>query len=250
MQKFTQFCKTLFAGDPLEQLKSADGVLVGDGSGGFSAATIGESANNLVQLDGSARLPAVDGSQLTGIVGGGGAAMPQWRWKSGYGSCSTSGDMQANAAIVEGTTAIQLFVQDSLGYDESALLSALPKNSIVVFYSPTKAAALRLSDISVSGVVATLTVASVMFGSSEWIDAPMSVIFMLPASAALSPDSGWVANADAGDKTAPIPDNSALGSMAISLNMVVADAGTTLSAVAQKVKALQVALAASKIPNV
>ena len=30
--------------------------------------TIGTSANNLVQLDGSARLPAVDGSQLTGLV--------------------------------------------------------------------------------------------------------------------------------------------------------------------------------------
>lgn len=31
---------------------------------------VGTSANNIVQLDGSARLPAVDGSQLTGISGG------------------------------------------------------------------------------------------------------------------------------------------------------------------------------------
>ena len=31
---------------------------------------IGTSANNLVQLDGNAKLPAVDGSQLTGIVSG------------------------------------------------------------------------------------------------------------------------------------------------------------------------------------
>lgn len=31
---------------------------------------VGTSANNVVQLDGSARLPAVDGSQLTGISGG------------------------------------------------------------------------------------------------------------------------------------------------------------------------------------
>lgn len=35
-----------------------------------SAILIGTSANNLVQLDGSARLPAVDGSQLTGIAAG------------------------------------------------------------------------------------------------------------------------------------------------------------------------------------
>ena len=37
---------------------------------GTTAAGIGTSANNLVQLDGSAKLPAVDGSLLTGISAG------------------------------------------------------------------------------------------------------------------------------------------------------------------------------------
>jgi hypothetical protein len=38
--------------------------------GGTSVTTIGTSANSLVQLNGSAQLPAVDGSQLTGISAG------------------------------------------------------------------------------------------------------------------------------------------------------------------------------------
>jgi len=37
--------------------------------------TVGTGANNLVQLDGSAKLPAVDGSQLTGIATGSRIAM-------------------------------------------------------------------------------------------------------------------------------------------------------------------------------
>ena len=38
--------------------------------GGTSVTGIGTSASNLVQLDGSAKLPAVDGSLLTGISAG------------------------------------------------------------------------------------------------------------------------------------------------------------------------------------
>lgn len=40
------------------------------GLGSAATLTAGTSANNLVQLDGSAKLPAVDGSQLTGISAG------------------------------------------------------------------------------------------------------------------------------------------------------------------------------------
>jgi hypothetical protein len=38
------------------------------GAGAMALLAIGTAANNLVQLDGSGRLPAVDGSQLTGII--------------------------------------------------------------------------------------------------------------------------------------------------------------------------------------
>jgi hypothetical protein len=43
--------------------------------GTAAALDVGTSANNVVQLDGSARLPAVDGSQLTNLPGGGGYAI-------------------------------------------------------------------------------------------------------------------------------------------------------------------------------
>jgi len=44
------------------------------GLGTAATQTVGTSANNVVQLDGSARLPAVDGSQLTNVSGTGGGA--------------------------------------------------------------------------------------------------------------------------------------------------------------------------------
>jgi trimeric autotransporter adhesin len=47
------------------------GVLQRTGAGGYAFLTVGTAANDLVQLDSSARLPAVDGSQLTNLPGGG-----------------------------------------------------------------------------------------------------------------------------------------------------------------------------------
>jgi hypothetical protein len=44
------------------------------GLGTAATQTVGTSANNVVQLDGSARLPAVDGSQLTNIASSGASA--------------------------------------------------------------------------------------------------------------------------------------------------------------------------------
>lgn len=53
---------------------TANKIVQLDGSGKIPTSTfpytIGTSANNLVQLDGSAKLPAVDGSQLTGVSAG------------------------------------------------------------------------------------------------------------------------------------------------------------------------------------
>ncbi len=47
---------------------SANTVLKSDGTDASWGYTVGTSANNLVQLDGTAKLPAVDGSALTGIA--------------------------------------------------------------------------------------------------------------------------------------------------------------------------------------
>lgn len=65
----------------------------------------------------------------------------------------------------------------------------------------------------------------------------------------LATDSGWTGNADAGDKTAVIPDAATLSTIATALDLVVAGAGAALLATAAKCKALETALVARFVPN-
>lgn len=62
-------------------------------------------------------------------------------------------------------------------------------------------------------------------------------------------DTGWTANADVGDKTSVIPSNATLDAMQAALNLVVAGFGDAFVATADKVKALESALANSLRPN-
>lgn len=69
------------------------------------------------------------------------------------------------------------------------------------------------------------------------------------ADAVLAEDTGWTANADAGDKTAVIPASATLTAMQAALNLVVAGFGDAFVASAQKTKALETALANALRPN-
>jgi hypothetical protein len=77
--------------------------------GTASALDVGTSASNVVQLDGSARLPAVDGSQLTNLPSGGGftysaiTADPAPAVKDTHYSCT--GTFTITLPAVSGTTA-------------------------------------------------------------------------------------------------------------------------------------------------
>lgn len=62
-------------------------------------------------------------------------------------------------------------------------------------------------------------------------------------------DTGWVANADAGDKTKVIPASAGNATVATALNIVTAGAGTLLLNTAEKVKAIESALASFLAPN-
>ena len=58
----------LQSGDNVSSLTNDAGYLTGVTTGTAAAFDVGTGANNIVQLDGSAKLPAVDGSQLTGVT--------------------------------------------------------------------------------------------------------------------------------------------------------------------------------------
>lgn len=66
---------------------------------------------------------------------------------------------------------------------------------------------------------------------------------------AIIADTGWTANADGGDKTSVIPSNATIAAMQAALNIVSAGLGDLLVALSNKVKALETALAAAKLPN-
>jgi hypothetical protein len=71
----------------------------------------------------------------------------------------------------------------------------------------------------------------------------------LTGSALLGIDSGWSANADAGDKTKVIPAAATIVTIAAALDVLVAGAGALLLDVAEKCKAQQTLLAALKYPD-
>lgn len=83
------------------------------------------------------------------------------------------------------------------------------------------------------------------------------VVGMLGTSQ-MSADTGWTANAGAGDKTVSLTNyaNGVNGTMVTALNLVSTGTGTAISALAdavvllnKKVQALETALVAAKLPN-
>ena len=71
----------------LSDLANAATARTNLGLGSAAILTAGTAAGNVVALDGSAKLPAVDGSQLTGISGGGGSSLSYGTgWVQGYTS--------------------------------------------------------------------------------------------------------------------------------------------------------------------
>lgn len=65
----------------------------------------------------------------------------------------------------------------------------------------------------------------------------------------ITADTGWTANADAGDKTKVIPVAATIAAFSTALDAVSAGLGSAFVATAEKCKSLETALVAFKVPN-
>lgn len=65
----------------------------------------------------------------------------------------------------------------------------------------------------------------------------------------LTIDSGWLGNADGGDKTKVIPSSGTISGIGTALDIISAGAGTAFVQVAEKVKAIETALVSLLAPN-
>ena len=115
LSSFNDDLGALIATNNLSDLNNAGTARTNLGLGTSATLDVGTSANNVVQLDGSSRLPAVDGSQLTNLPSGGGgftytaitsASSPVSGAASTHYSADTSGGaITINLPALSGVTA-------------------------------------------------------------------------------------------------------------------------------------------------
>jgi len=95
-----------------------------DAGSTYLTGTIGTAANNIVQLDGTAKLPAVDGSQLTGISTGGGKVLQVVQTsvtaQSNLTSTSLADSGHPAASLTPATTGSKVLINYTGNWGESA----------------------------------------------------------------------------------------------------------------------------------
>lgn len=90
------------------------GVPNSTGSAWGTSYTVGTAANNLVQLDGLAKLPAVDGSQLTNLPSGSGTVNSGTQYQFGYYATTGTG-ISGNSRLTENSGGTTLTYSGTLG---------------------------------------------------------------------------------------------------------------------------------------
>lgn len=138
------------------------------GLGTAATLNVGTSANNVVQLDGSAKLPAVDGSALTGLPGG----TPSGSLVAYAGASAPSGWLLADGSAVSRTTYASLYTaigtawgvgDGSTTFNLPDMRGRVPVGSGTITFSETVAAA------SVGTTGNTFTVASNTSPKQKWV---------------------------------------------------------------------------------
>lgn len=174
---------------------------------------VGVSANQIVQLDGSAKLPAVDGSQLIGIT-----ATPSLPITANSGT-----------PVINNSLGIQLLITDAPG--NLQLLCKSNQNNSAGFDNTSQNFTVVGGKYAGDGsVLSGITAAQV-------------------GTLAISFDTGWTANTDNGDKTSSVTDSGTISTMAATVDPTSAGLGPIMIAMANKIKALEYALTQRLFPN-
>jgi hypothetical protein len=118
--------------DNISALNNDAGYLTGVATGNAAAFDVGTGANNIVQLDSSAKLPAVDGSQLTGISTDGTAIT----------SIGQAGGTKFLREDGDGTCSFQTIsiTDENLRGTDNPHMGAFPNQSFKVLDNPSRSA--------------------------------------------------------------------------------------------------------------
>jgi hypothetical protein len=222
--------------------------------------SVGTAANNLVKLDASAKLPAVDGSQLTNLPGGAGDMLKSTYDPQNTGKISggASGLGQGGILSMVGGagSAAGLITTDGGAAGSGGSINTSGDATVSGGNINTYGSGLPGGSINTSvggGSIDTTGVGNIQFGSSGTRttltgtasvdhalqlpnkDGILATVAEIPAA-----DTGWVANASAGDKTVSVADydSTTLDNMTAGLNLVLAGFGTAIAALADQVEAL------------
>jgi hypothetical protein len=250
-----------------------------DISGLGSAATLdaGVAANEVVQLDAGAKLPAVDGSQLTNLPASGSALQTFEYLKggaTGYASIQTQNyggrihtgyhggyveTANYGGHIDTGNHGGYINTGDNGGYIYTG-------NHGGNIYTGDYGGYINTGDnggniytgrygghINTNNHGGNIYTGNYGLGikTTGYATGPHCILMfngtnMVPTTII---DAGWTANADAGDKTAVIPSQATVAGMVTALNTVSAGLGTLIQEMASKIKALEAALATLLLPN-
>ncbi len=206
--------------------------------------------------------------------GGGSIQMPQWTYEAGAGTPG-SGNFTADNASSSLTTTLRIAASGPGAADLSDYFD-YPFYTLIAVDSTGACAIFEISAASVGGGTIILT-ASSLNGSLTWsgvysfvvtplvfqtlgqlngilkgngvtsTSAATPCVDYVPGTA--NPDTGWTANADAGDRTDVIPSSATLAGYAAALDLVASGLGAAFVNTAEKVKAIEAVLVAGKLPN-
>lgn len=227
---------------------------------------VGTTANKVVQLDGDAKLPAVDGSALTGISGGGGSTpgLPVWTYTAG---AQASAKLTTDNSNPVDTTAIALNDTPKNGGSVTAVLDKLGSGTVIVLTASTgKSQFFRHTAAPVNaGGVTSYTVAWIGGDTTAWsgdyqVSFGFSTDFLTyvatvnGASGAITivpPDTGWTAPESGGDKAATLPNYSTPNLDGVDLvdKTALTALATQVEKLTLKLQALQTALTANLRPG-